>query len=416
METELCDGMPTIVSKFTQLVKSLMEQAEQVQSPDQVRLLEQSVRDQGRSILQSLLQQVLQSVVDRRQESLRTCPQCASNRRHQGVRSRRLDSSLGRLVLRGIYWKCPNCFWHQHSVDCVGDEPVTLLMKDLMVLAGVSSTSFDKAQIVTRHLLGVDADDEAIRHLCLKAGGGPEQSRIVVTPVSEGGELIGSCDGTMINTREDRWREVKALRFEHAGGSYAAAYLENAASFVPRLKKAAERLGGIRAGRCVFVSDCAEWITQGVREQLPSFVHVADYFHACQHVHTAGEAVYGREHPDARKWSGSMSRRLREQGAAKLAGRLRRLALFYADLKDQRAVLDLCRYLDKHAAKMDYPRFEREEILIHSGLMESFCKQLGLRLKGPGMRWSVRNLSAMATLVSRWAVDPERYLNSSHAA
>ena len=87
--------------------------------------------------------------------------------------------------------------------------------------------------------------------------------------MSEGGELIGSCDGTMINTREDRWREVKALRFEHAGGSYAAAYLENAASFVPRLKKAAEQLGGVQAGRCVFVSDCAEWITQGVRD-LPA--------------------------------------------------------------------------------------------------------------------------------------------------
>ena len=143
---------------------------------------------------------------------------------------------------------------------------------------------------------------------------------------------------------------------------------------------------------------------------------MADYFHACQHVHTAGESVYGREHPDARKWSSSMSRRLREQGAEKLAARLRRLALFYTDLKHQRAVLDLCRYLDKHAAKMDYPRFEREEILIHSGFMESFCKQMGLRLKGPGMRWSVRNLTAMATLVSRWAVDPERYLKSSQAA
>ena len=174
METELSDGMQLIVSKFTQLVKSLMQQAEQIDSPDQVRPLEQTLRDQGRSILQLLLQQVLQSVVDRRQESLRACPHCSSNRRHQGVRSRQLDSSLGRLVLTGIYWKCPCCFWHQHSVDSVGDEPVTLLMKDLMVLAGVSSTSFDKAQIVTRHLLGVDADDEAIRHLCLKAGSEPE--------------------------------------------------------------------------------------------------------------------------------------------------------------------------------------------------------------------------------------------------
>jgi hypothetical protein len=39
--------------------------------------------------------------------------------------------------------------------------------------------------------------------------------------------------------------------------------------------------------------------------------------------------------------------------------------------------------------------------------MESFCKQIGLRLKGPGMFWSVRNVTPMAMLVSRWSLDPE---------
>ena len=38
--------------------------------------------------------------------------------------------------------------------------------------------------------------------------------------------------------------------------------------------------------------------------------------------------------------------------------------------------------------------------------MESFCKQIGLRLKGPGMFWSVRNVTPMAMLVSRWTLDP----------
>jgi len=37
--------------------------------------------------------------------------------------------------------------------------------------------------------------------------------------------------------------------------------------------------------------------------------------------------------------------------------------------------------------------------------MESFCKQLGLRLKGPGMRWSTSSIDPMAALVSRWALD-----------
>jgi hypothetical protein len=37
--------------------------------------------------------------------------------------------------------------------------------------------------------------------------------------------------------------------------------------------------------------------------------------------------------------------------------------------------------------------------------MESFCKQLGQRLKGPGMRWSIPNLNPMAALVCLWMQD-----------
>jgi hypothetical protein len=48
--------------------------------------------------------------------------------------------------------------------------------------------------------------------------------------------------------------------------------------------------------------------------------------------------------------------------------------------------------------------------------MESLCKQLGLRMKGPGMRWSIKNVSAMACLVARWAVDPQRAIKEGLAA
>lgn len=456
MDDLLSDATQRLVERFTQMVRTLTQQASQINSPAQVRLLESSLRTRGRELLRDLLGQLLQTAIDQHQEQLRLCPACPhQRRRHQGVRSRKLESSLGQVTLRGIYWACPCCASRQHSAELVDDQQITHLFKDMLVLAGVASTSFDKAQILSRELLGVDADDEAIRQLCLHEGRRAEAPSCPAvppeapeSPVPPGGQLVGSCDGTMVNTREDGWRELKALRFEqvpHAEESrevqataapaqitneislsprsasqarvrYAGAYLENAQAFAPRLKQAAEHLGQHQAGRCVFVSDAAEWITHAVRDQLPGFVHVADYFHACQHVHQAAEAVYGQGNWRARQWSACLSRRLREQGAHRLSDKLRRLALFYADLGHQRAVLDLCKYLDKHAARMDYPGFAARNIPIDSGAMESFCKQLGLRLKGPGMRWSTRNLTAMARLVSRWAVDPQHAFSNSHAA
>lgn len=415
MNAQLCDGTPLIVGRFAELVKSLSQEVDRMTSAGQVRALERRLRDEGRQILSSLLGHLLQSRIDRCQEQLRVCPDCGWRRRHQGVRDRRLGSSFGSMTLRGIYFKCMACGSCQHSVDLAGEEQVTGLMRDLMLLVGVSSTSFDKAQVVSRHLLGVEVDDEAIRTLCLKEGRTQDMEE-VCPPVARGDDLIGSCDGTMVNTRQDGWREVKAMHFAHGGGVYAAAYLENAASFAPRLKQAAGRLGHEHARRCIFVSDCAEWISIAAKEQLQSFLHVADCFHATQHVHQAGELIYGKEHPDALKWSRFISRRLRERSAAQLSDRLRRLALFYHDPSQQRAVLDLCRYLDKHAAKMQYDHFQRQKIPIDSGVMESFCKQLGLRLKGSGMRWNVNNVTAMANLVSRWIADPQHAFVTSRAA
>ena len=414
MDTRTDAEPDPIVGTFTRWFKALKETASRVDGEHDVRVLEQALRDGGRSILQALFEQLLQSIIDSGQESLRTCPDCGGRRRHQGVRERRLGSCFGSLTLSGIYWKCPACPSRQHSVDLVGQEELTLLMKDMVLLAGVSSTSFDKGQVVCRHLLGVDVDDEAIRLRCLREGYKPRP--VPARIVEPGHDLIGSCDGTMVNTREDRWRELKAMRFEHEHGVYAEAYLEKTGSFSPRLKQVAEMLGQAHAGRCVFVSDCAGWIDKAVAKQLPKFRHVADYFHAAQHVHRAAEEIYGKEHPDARKWSRSISRRLREYGAARLVDKLRRLTLYYADLKHQRAVLDLCRYLNKHASKMDYGRFQREQIPIDSGGMESFCKQLGLRMKGPGMRWSKHNVSAMANLVCRWATDPHYAFTTPIAA
>ena len=74
----------------------------------------------------------------------------------------------------------------------------------------------------------------------------------------------------------------------------------------------------------------------------------------------------------------------------------------YAQAERQGAVDALRAYLLKNADRLDYPRYKREGWSISSGPMESFCKQLGQRLKGPGMRWSTANIDPMAALVSLW--------------
>jgi hypothetical protein len=409
MDRELLDQeLKGIVSEFSGWVKMLAQKLPTLRSEQDVQGLEIELREGGRVILQKTMQAILQSAIDDRQEQSRLCPKCQSRRHHQGVRPRRLLSSFGELTVRGIYWKCPFGHGCEHSADALAGESMSRLMRGLVCLLGVSLASFDKAELVAKRILGVNVDDDTIRRLCQKEGWeAVRQQDEQPKPVANGEELVGSCDGTSVNTRETGWREIKAFRFEHAGGRYGGAYLERVAEFAPQIVKAADRLQAGQAGRRLFHSDMAQWIIDTVARDLPGWKHIADYWHACQHLFPAGEVLYGKDNARAGKWSRYWCRRLRWYGARAVDDRLCSIALYYKDLKHQRAVLDLAAFLRRHADRMDYPAYEREGWTISSGPMESFCKQIGLRMKGPGMRWNEGNVSPMASLVSRWSLDGE---------
>ena len=188
------------------------------------------------------------------------------------------------------------------------------------------------------------------------------------------------------------------------------ASLKPAEAFLPRLRRAADRVGQADAGCKVFCSDMATWITQGIAKHLPDWEMIADFYHASEHLHDAGKRIYGEHHPKAATWGRYWSRRLKRHGATCVAERLRDLTLFYHDTKQQSEVLALARFLDKHAPRMNYPSCQARGLRIGSGPMESFCKQLTTRLKGPGMFWSTANVTPMAHLVSRWSLEPERFI------
>lgn len=409
MKHQVQDGLDEIVADFTAWVKHLSEGVAGINSEQEVMNLELDLKEGLQGFGLRLMQGLLQSAVDERQEKCRICPKCGSRRHHQGVRSRKLLSGFGSLSVQGIYWRCEVCGECGHSAEGVAAESMSKLMRGLVCLLGVSLASFDKAELVAKRIVGVAVDDNTIRRLCEKEGWtAARQQDEPPAVVARGAELIGSCDGTSVRTRETGWREVKAFRFEHGGGAYGGAYLENAEQFVPRMVQAARRVGAQQAGRLLFLSDMAIWIIQSVASELPGWKHIADYWHACQHVFPAGELLYGKDDPRADKWSRYWCRRLRSCGAKVVEDRLCSLALYYSDLTHQRAVLDLAAFFRRHADRMDYPAYERQGWTISSGPMESFCKQIGQRMKGPGMRWNVGNVSPMASLVSRWSLDGER--------
>ena len=125
--------------------------------------------------------------------------------------------------------------------------------------------------------------------------------------------------------------------------------------------------------------------------------------YAYQHVHEAARKIHGEGTSKAAGWADQWCRHLREHGGRVTWWSLRRVR--YKDPERQEALEALLGYLDRQADRLDYPRYERAGWPISSGAMESYCKQLGGRLKGPGMRWSQENVNPMAALVTLWSQD-----------
>jgi hypothetical protein len=368
----------------------------ELRTPADAAAFEKQFRDEALRMIGSVFESLLQNALDHQDEN-RTCPKCGRRRRHKGRRRRGLISSVGAIRLAGTYWYCPDC-GGQHVADTLAPESSSRPMQELLCLLGTSMASFSKASFAGNKLLGIRVSDATIRRLCHKHG---RKVPIDPVPIESETDVLGSCDGTMVNTRQSGWKELKAYQFRHGTNKHGRAYLEPSSKFVPRLRRGAIAIGAGGAKRIFWVSDAAEWIDKGVAEQLPMAIRIIDIWHAREHIHEASRGIYPNNEDKAHQWADRYCEVLENSGGYALWNRLRHAR--YAEQDRQKSVEQLRRYLYKNSDRLAYPEYKSKNYPISSGTMESFCKQLGQRMKGPGMRWNLNNVTAMATLVSLWA-------------
>jgi hypothetical protein len=398
MNARMHKATEQMIDEFRGWVKSLAEDAGRVRDVSGVDALERRIRQEGQSLLGQTFQGLLQVVVDNL-PAARACPRCGANRRHKGRRERGLISSVGAIRLTGPYWYCRGC-GGQHALEALAGGSVSRAMRELLCLLGTALASFAKAEAASKKLLGVMVSEAFIRRLCRREGH-TVKVRPVVIDGKEARDLVGSCDGTMVNTTQLGWKELKAYQFRHGGHRHGRAYMESSDDFLLRVRHAAVKLKAGRAQRFFWVSDAADWINKGISKQLPAAKRIVDLWHAYQHVHEASRKIFGEGTTRAKQWAKKYCDELRRYGGWTVWNSLRRVR--YKASERQEALEALLTFLRRNADRMDYPTYQRAGWPISSGPMESFCKQLGQRLKGPGMRWSIRNIDPMATLVSLWS-------------
>ena len=311
MNAGMRTAVKQIVTAFEDCVKGWAQRAESLENQADLKTMEAVLREEGLTLLGQTFERLLQVSLDRAPHA-RHCPHCGRRRRHKGRRPRGLLSSVGAIQLTGPYWYCRDC-GGQHALDAWADGSASGLMREMLCLLGTSLASFAKAEAACKKVLGVRVSANYIRRLCQDEGRKVEACPPEVS-ADQRPDVVGSCDGMMVHTRQAGWKEVKAYQFRYGDQTFGRAYLESSDRFLPRIRQAARAMRMGRASRVFWVSDAAAWIAKGVSVQLPNAIRIVDVWHAEQHVHEASREIFGEGTVRARQWARRYCRELRCQG------------------------------------------------------------------------------------------------------
>ena len=298
------------------------------------------------------------------------------------------------------------------------------------VMAGtVPATGFEAASGRIANLAGVAASPSSLQRRSLALG--EEALRFEREEAVEGRPLEPrmhlSIDGTGIPMRKE---ETEGVRGKHEDGSpktrearlavmhtaegrdpetgaalkdrgseTSGCLIDSAAApsgsrepsgFAARLDREALRRGLHDAGELVAISDGAEWIRNTCDELFGGrkVACVLDVFHALEHASDAVKAIVPQR-----------DRRLEGIKADIEAGRIARVVRELEPFGGRHGeVAACCRHFRNNLERMRYDGYRDQGMQVGSGVVESGCRQFGLRLKRSGTRRSRRGANAMPAL------------------
>ncbi len=206
--------------------------------------------------------------------------------------------------------------------------------------------------------------------------------------------VAAMVDGAMVLTREEGWREVKLGVISSDERRRYVGHLGAPGPLGRKLRRELGAVGAGRAGRQVALGDGARWVWKLFEDKFPTAVQVVDYYHVAQQIHGCASVLYGEGTAQGKAWAEGMKGSLWEQGPEAVLEKLRPRR--WRKKGKRQAVENLRGYITRNRPRLDYPQFREQGLPVGSGQVESGCKQVvQRRLKGPGMRWSIKGAQEM---------------------
>src|SRR5438132_2378024 len=348
------------------------------------------------------------------------CPRCGVPMRNKGRLPGCMVTTLGEVAYRRPRWRCEEC-----GHECYPHDAALCFLKHRVswALAKVASRmaaqlgSFEEARDTLQDDYGVHLAKETIRDVTEAAGEQVLQQEDQLrqriqerqAPLPESTQTPAKAcvfaDGTTVHTEGD-WHEVRVttVTTEDAAGRPLAR--QSRARFLPVDEVAwvllllAREVGYTNAPLRAFIADGAQWLWRLAEQYFGSAVQILDWYHLAEHVHKAGNGVWGEGSDAAKQWCKRLKEELWE-GRGSSALELVRAEWAKVRSPAKREFLaELATYLEHNLSRIDYPRYRSLDLPIGSGQVEAQCKTLvGARCKQAGMRnWTYAGAEAVLRL------------------
>lgn len=334
--------------------------------------------------------------------------ECGSKMRMAYRSDTNILTLLGPMAFKRRYYYCGSCKKSAVPFDKeMGLTEFSEGVQRAVVMTG-STRSFGPAVCHLKEIGEIRVSKETVRRLTEKAACKlqefQESSLLSGQECDEKFEQSDrgyvTMDGTMVNTLEDKWREVKLGAFydqEKRKQHYVATTLDSEEfGQMMRLHGGNVTLGS--AGEIIAGGDGAAWIWNQMEANFPmASYQFLDFYHLSEKVHDCAHSLYGYDNPKGERWVKEKLHLVKHEGGKQLLKALKRSRKRRKSKGANEALTKLIDYLSKHITRTNYPQLQAIGIDIGTGPQESACKNvIGARLKGRGMRWSLTNAEAMA--------------------
>ena len=400
-----------IVAEVRQYFNEIVQEVANAPEGKVIAEVEDMVRDRAHRLFARILELAVEQRAGKNKLPRPPICDCGHKMRNVGKVAKRFVSIVGDLTFDRVYYYCDHC----RKKHIPFDEEMGFMhsftdgARKLMTLCGALH-SFEVAGQVLKTVGGLQVSSGTVRTVTEKVAADIRQLQEENKMVGEeapkhfdkAARAYCTMDGTMANTRERDWVEVKLGAFyDHPKSiQHYVATTQPASDFGPMMRghAAATHLG--KATEIVAGGDGAAWIWNLMQANFPMAKYqFLDFYHMAAKVHATANAIYGEGSAKGKRWTGHKLKAARHRGGKGLLQTLRRAAKQAKNTKHREALDALINYIAKHVGRMDYPLLKSLGIDIGTGPQESACKNvIGKRLKGTGMRWCIINLEGMARL------------------